>query len=264
MSRSTLTLYRQLAFGRAEAGAQLITKDQGATMPSVVNPLQVSRFLRVYDEAAAEKGIKLSIGFDFHEYVSITRALPTKRPTYPNFRPDRSPIKSGEGYWMIGVDRNKEVVLVEAARLYDLSRTNWAEHLESLKAFYANPTKDAHPQDRCTCTAPSAKKIAGKVAYHGDFWLRRDFRGQGMAKIMAAILRGVSFAMWAPDFVIGIAERWLLEKGVLAQYGHAHYEPGGSILQLVEEDIVDDDLLVWLTGEELRRLVERSAETSCL
>ncbi|WGR93388.1 hypothetical protein MTX26_26740 [Bradyrhizobium sp. ISRA443] len=231
-------------------------------MVSVVNPLQVSRFLQAYDAAAAQKGIKLSIGFDFHEYVSITRALPTKKPTYPNFRPDRSPIKLGEGYWMIGVDKNNEVALVEAARLYDLSQSNLAEHLESLKAFYADPNLHAHPQDRCTCRAPSAKKISGKVAYHGDFWLRKDFRGQGMPEIMAAVLRGVSFAMWRPDFVVGLAERWLLAKGVLAQYGHTHHEPGGSILHLVEEDIVDDDLLVWLTGEELESLVDRTTEAN--
>lgn len=225
-------------------------------MTSAVNPLHVSRFIHAYDNAAAQKGIKLSVGFDFHEYVSITRALPTKKPTYPTFRPDRSPIKSGEGYWIIGVDKNNEVALVEAARLYDLSQSNLAEHLESLKAFYADPTIHAHPQDRCVCTAPTAKKITGKVAYQGDFWLRRDFRGQGMPKIMAGIARGVSFAMWAPDFVCGLTERWLLDKGVLAQYGHAHFEPGGSILRLVEEHVVDDDLLTWLTGEELRNLVD--------
>ncbi|WOH80367.1 hypothetical protein RX327_31880 [Bradyrhizobium sp. BEA-2-5] len=226
-------------------------------MKSAVNPLNVSRFLRVYDDAAAQKGIKLSIGFDFHKYVSITRTLPTKKPTYPNFRPDRSPIKSGDGYWMIGLDKNNDVALVEAARLYNLSDSNFAEHLESLKAFYADPAVQAHPQDHCSCTAPSARRITGKVAYHGDFWLRKDFRGQGMPEVMAAVLRGVSFALWAPDFVVGLAERWLLSKGVLAQYGHAHYEPGGSVLHLIEENIVDDDLLVWLTGEELQRLVDR-------
>lgn len=226
-------------------------------MISVVNPLQVSRFLRVYDEAAARKGIELSIGFDFSEYISITRALPTKGPTYPTFRPDRSPIKPGNGYWTVGLDKNGEVVLVGAARLFDLSHSNFAEHLESLKAFYADPTIHAHPLDRCTCTAPTAKKITGKVAYHGDFWLRRDFRGQGVPRIMAAILRGTSFAMWAPDFVCGLAGGWTRDKGVLGQYGHTHHEPGGSILQLVEDNIVDSDLLVWLTGEELRDLVDR-------
>ncbi|MCP1838565.1 hypothetical protein ACVIHI_000070 [Bradyrhizobium sp. USDA 4524] len=233
-------------------------------MIGVVNPLQVSRFLSVYDELAIQKGIKLSMGFDFHKYVSITRSLPTKKPTYPNFRPDRSPIKLGEGYWMVGIDKYNEVALVEAARLYDLSHSNLAEHLQSLRAFYADPSKHAHPQDRCTCTAPSAKKISGKVAYHGDFWLRKDFRGKGLPKIMAALLRGLSFTMWAPDFICGLAGRWTLDKGVLAQYEHTHHELGGSMLQLVEEDILDDDLLVWLTGEELRALIDLTTEPNLI
>lgn len=101
-------------------------------MMNIVDPLQVSRFLRVYDDAAAQNGIRLSIGLDFNEYVSITRALPTKKPTYPNFRPDRSPIKLGEGYWMVGFDKNNQIALVQAARLYDLSHSSFAEHLESL------------------------------------------------------------------------------------------------------------------------------------
>lgn len=228
--------------------------EQGAAMTSVVNPLQVSRFLQVYDDAATEKGIKISIGFDFHEYVSIRRVTPTTRPAYPNYRPDRSPIKSGEGYWIKGVDKNNEVAILEAARLYDLSQSNFAEHLQSLRAFYADPTVHAHPQDRCICKAPTAHKMSGKVAYHGDLWVRRDFRGQGMGKIVGGIERGASLAMWAPDFLSAHVASWALDKKV---YDIAHYEPGGAILQLVEEDIVDNDWLVWLTGSELRSLVER-------
>lgn len=224
-------------------------------MKGLVNPLQVSRYLQIYDEHAAQNGIRLSIGFDFHKYVGITGATPTKGRTYPTFRPDRSPIKSGDGYWIIGVDKNNEVAVVEAARVFDLSHSSFAEHLESLKAFYANPTVHAHPHDRCACKAPSAKRITGRVAYHGDLWVRRDFRGQGLPKVMSGIARGVSFAMWAPDFVCGLVSSQLVDKGVVAQYGYAHHESGGVMLRLVEEDIVDDDWVQWLTGEELRSLV---------
>lgn len=226
-----------------------------AAMTSVVNPLHVSRFLRVYDDAAAQKEIKISIGFDFHEYVSITRATPTKGRTYPNFRPDRSPIKPGEGFWVLGVDKNEEAALLLAVRLYDLSQSNFAELLESLRAFYADPTLHAHPQDRCTCIAANAKKITGKVAYIGDRWLRRDLRGRGVSKVLAGIARGVTFAMWTPDFVCGLAPQSLIEKG--AVYGYPHYEKAGWKLRLVEEDIVNDNWLVWQTGHELRSLVDR-------
>ncbi|MGY0576143.1 hypothetical protein ACTGJ9_038285 [Bradyrhizobium sp. RDM12] len=156
---------------------------------------------------------------------------------------------------MIGVDSNNKVALLEAARLYNLQQTNFAEHLQSLKAFYADPSLHAHPLDRCTCIAPSAKKMAGKVAYHGDRWVRRDFRGQGIPKIMAGIARGVSLAMWAPDFLCALVARRILDNRSV--FGYAHSECGGSILQLIEEDIVDDDWLVWLSGEELRSLVHR-------
>ncbi|MCC8969186.1 hypothetical protein [Bradyrhizobium brasilense] len=203
----------------------------------------------MYDDVAKNKGIKLLIGFDFHEYVSIVRATPTKGPTFPNFRPDRSPIKSGEGYWIMGVDKNNDVAGVEAARLYDLSHSNFAEHLQSLKAFYADPTIHAHPEDRCTCTAPSAKHMTGKVAYHGDLWVRRDFRGQGVREILTGITHAVSFAMWAPDFLCALVERWVLDKNVDDM---PHHELGGAILQLVEDGIVEDNWLSWVTGEELR------------
>lgn len=227
-------------------------------MKSIANPLNVSRFLQVYDNAANQKGIRLSVGFDFHEYVSITQATPTKGRTYPTFRPDCSPIKSDEGFWIVGVDKKNEVVLLEAARLYDLSNSNFAEHLQSLRVFYADPTTHAHPQDRCSCVAPTAKRITGKIAFLGDRWVRKDFRGQGIPKIMAGIDRGVSFAMWTPDFVCGFVARQLLDKG--AVYGYSHHEAGGSILQLVEEGIMDDEWLVWQTGEELRSLIDRRGE----
>lgn len=221
-------------------------------MKRLVNPLQVLRFIQVYDAAAIRKGVRLSIGFDFHEYVSVTGIIPTKRRTYPVFRPDRSPIKSGEGYWFVGVDKDNEIVVVEAARLYDLSNTNLAEHLESLRFFYADPSEHAHPDDRCICRAPSARQITGKVAYHGDLWVRSDFRGQGMPEIMTGMTRGVSLAMWAPDFTCAFAGQWSVDKRV---YDTSRCEPDGSILRLAEEGIVDEDWLFWKTREDLMTLV---------
>lgn len=228
-------------------------------MKRIVNPLQISRFLRVYDHAAMQKGVRLSIGFDFHEYVSITGGTPTKGLTYPNFRPDRSPIKPGDGYWVVGVDENEKVVLVQAARLYDLSNSNLAEHLETLRFFYAQPSKHAHPDDRCICRAPMARQITGKVAYHGDFWVRKDFRGQGMTKIIGGLTRGVSLAMWVPDFAFHLAGLWSVEKRV---YDVSHCEPGGAIVRLVADGIVDDDWLFWKTGEDLIKLVNAETEGS--
>nr|WP_164935860.1 hypothetical protein [Bradyrhizobium nanningense] len=228
------------------------------------NFLQVSRCLQVHDNDLVRKDITLLLGFDFHEYVSITKTTPTKGRTYPNFRPDRSQIKSGEGYWTMGVDKRNNVAILAAARLYELSNTNLSEHLQSLRAFYTDPTKHSHPRDRCACIAPTAKKITGKVAYHGDYWLRSDLRGQGLSKIMARITHGLSFAMWDPDYLCGLVARWSLDKGIVAEYGYTHSERGGSILHLVEDNIVDDDWLVWRTREDLRSQFDRQDGNSSI
>ncbi len=223
-------------------------------MKNRVNPLRVSRFLRVYDDAAAQKGIRLSVGFDFHKYAAIVRGTPTKEFTSPLFQLDLSPVKSGDGFWMIGVDKNDDVVILQAVRLFHLSRSSLAEHL------CADPALNADAQQIWICTAPSAKKITGKVAYHGDAWVRKDYRGQGMPSIMAGVAFGVSFAMWSPDFVCGLVARSLGDKGLIARYGYPHYESGG--LQVVEQNDLDDYLLVWLTGEELWGRID-SPDTRC-
>lgn len=232
------------------ATTQLTTIRKGPAMTSIINHLEVSRFLQLYDDVATQKGIKLSMGFDFNEYISITRATPAKQPTSRTFQP---PIKSGDGFWMIGVDKNNDVAVLQAVRLYDVSRINFAELLE--KVFCDDPTLYGHPHDSWTCIAPSAKKMIGKVAYHGDGWVRRDYRGRGMPKIMAGVAFGLSFSMWDPDFVCALVAPWLLDKGVVAQYGYAHHEAGG--LRLIEQNVLKEYLLIWLTGQELRNLVNR-------
>ncbi|MET4608987.1 hypothetical protein ABIB90_008496 [Bradyrhizobium sp. JR4.1] len=221
-------------------------------MKSFVDPLQVSRFLREYDDAAVQKGIKLSIGFDFQEYLSITRATPTKEPTTRFFQINRSPISPGYGFWTLGIDKNKDVALLQAVRIYELSRSNLADHITNM--FSDIPAPLAYPQNRWACTAPTAKKIKGKIAYHGDLWIRKDFRGKGIPNIAAGLAFGVSFAMWAPDFMCGLVAQWVVDKGVVAQEGYKHCEPGG--LSLAEQDSLNNYLLVWLTGEELKSCVE--------
>lgn len=217
-------------------------------MTKAVNHLAVSRFLQLYDDAATQKGIRLSMGFDFHEY-STTRVTTTKQPTSRTFQP---PIEPGDGFWMIGVDMNNNIAVLQAVRLYYLSRTSFAEHLE--KTFSSDHALHERPLDSWTCLAPSARKMTGKVAYHGDVWVRRDYRGQGMPNIMGGIAFGASFAMWNPDYVCALVEPWLLDKGVVAQYAYPHHEAHG--LRLVEQNVVNEYLLIWLTGDELRSRID--------
>jgi len=222
-------------------------------MTRLDHSLRVSRTLQIHNNVLAENGIKLQIGFDFNEFARVACTTPTKEPIEPNFRPDLSPIKPGEGYWIMGTDKENGVAILAAQRLYDLSGSNLAEHFRSLKVFYADPTGREDRYYRCDCRATSASTITGKVAYHGDYWIRNDFRGQGLSGIMARVTQGLSFAIWAPDFLCALVERWALDKGLVLQYAFAHHEGDISILVEVDGEIVDYNYwLIWRTGEELR------------
>ncbi|MCA1371776.1 hypothetical protein I6F15_31515 [Bradyrhizobium sp. BRP14] len=227
-------------------------------MEIIVTPLEVARYICSFDEAARKAGIRFKMGEDFDRYLEITTSIGGKSPTFPMFRPDCSRLEPGRAFWIIGEDRSGEVAHVQALRVDDLRATNLAEHLESLKACYADPKSQAGSGSSCVCSASTARKITGAVVYQGDVWLRGDFRGQGLPRMFSSVAFGLAWAKWSPDFIYGLVPTWSIEKGVADLYGYLHKEAHGSILRLPDRGIEDDDWLVWLTRREVSHLIKRT------
>ncbi|RWA88127.1 MAG: hypothetical protein E5W38_00360 [Mesorhizobium sp.] len=220
--------------------------------------LDVSKYVCTNHEEALKVGMRFTMGEDLDEYIDITTSLAGKSPTFPKFRPDCSRIEPGRALWILGEDQSGKVAHVQALRVDDLTTATLAEHLESLEACYADPKNQAGSGSSCVCHAPTARKINGVVAYHGDLWLRDDFRGKGLARILAGIAFGLARAKWSPDFIYALVPSWLIEKGIADQYGYLHREAHGSILSLPERGIEDDDWLIWITRPELSELIKRT------
>ncbi|WP_205587530.1 hypothetical protein [Rhizobium jaguaris] len=220
-------------------------------MQSNVTTLKVSKYICAADELGRTSGLHIAMGDDFEEYVQITSKLPGKSPTYPSFRPDCSDLPPGKAFWIIGRDREGRVAHVQALRLDDLCDTDLAEHLGSLRAWFADANLSAGPDTSSQCNAPSARSITGRVAYQGDIWLRKDFRGRGLSTFIGRIAFGLAWAKWSPDFIYALVAGWHIEKGIVDRYGYLHREPHGSILHLPAHGIDDADWLVWLTRDEL-------------
>ncbi|MBB4276681.1 hypothetical protein [Rhizobium mongolense] len=229
-------------------------------MQSNVTTLEVSRYICAADELGRQSGLHITMGDNFEEYVRITSRLPGKSPTTPHFRPDCSDLPPGKAFWIIGRDREGRVVHVQAMRLDDLSNTNLAEHLGSLRACFADPDLQAGPRSSCSCYAPTARSITGLVAYHGDIWLREDFRGRDLASFIGRIAFGLAWVKWSPDFIYALVAGWNIEKGIVDRYGYLHREPHGSVLRLPAQAIDDDEWLVWLTRDELSKTLSRTSE----
>ncbi|RWQ32894.1 MAG: hypothetical protein EOS21_30595 [Mesorhizobium sp.] len=220
-----------------------------------VTTLEVSKIIFSAYELARTSGLHIEMGADFEEYVRITDRLPGKSQTYPSFRPDCSDLFPGEAFWLIGRDRHGRVAHVQAMRLCNLTNTTLDEHIETLRAFFTDPDLKAGPGSSCSCYAPSAQRITGLVAYRGDLWLREDFRGRGLVAVLARIAFGLALAKWSPDFIYALVAGWNVRKGVADRNGYVHKEPRGAILRLPEQRISDDDWLVWLTRQDVLRLL---------
>ncbi|PBB77811.1 hypothetical protein CK218_28180 [Mesorhizobium sp. WSM3879] len=225
-------------------------------MSDHITILVASKYISLLDHAARNCGLLFRMGENFEEYAEITASIAGKARTDPNFRPDCSQLVGGRAFWIVGEDRSGKVAHVQALRVDDLTTTNLARHLESLKAFYANPKSLAGSGSSCICRAPTAQKITRLVAYHGDIWLRQDFRGQGLSRTFAGIAFGLAWVKWSPDFIYALVPTWSVEKGVADQYGYLHREANGAILSLPDRGIEEDDWLVWLTRRELSRLIK--------
>ncbi|MER9977821.1 hypothetical protein [Mesorhizobium sp. M0085] len=227
-------------------------------MQSNVTTLDVSNFICVAYKLARKSGLDITMGDDFEEYIRITDKLPGKSPTDPNFRPDCSDLLPGKAFWIIGRDRDSRVAHVQAMRLDDLTDTNLDEHLRTLKACFSDPDLKAGPGSSCNCYAPSARGIRGLVAYRGDLWLRRDFRGRGLLAFLSRIAFGLAWAKWSPDFIYALVAGWNIEKGVADRNGYLHKEPHGAILRLPAQGIYEDDWLVWLTRGDILKMISRA------
>src|SRR5262249_60736891 len=100
-------------------------------------------------------------------------------------------------YWISGETDDGEIVVTQAGRLYYWPETTLVEEAQAM--FYggrANPGP-------CIVKAADAAKITGVVFFGGAVWVRPDFRGLGLSKLMPR-LRGAH-----------AAPRWPIELGML-------------------------------------------------
>lgn len=159
----------------------------------------------------------------------------------------------GEAFWLRGVDDSGETVMTVAARLYRLWRTNLNDELTSLRLFYGSKRETPRLGESIACTAPSAKRLSGKILYSGGGWVDPRYRGQGFASYVPRLSYLIGLQRWQHDYTISFVEPALVERKVAANYGFRNVEPG---IYWTNPPDLDGDLdlsLIWMDQSELRR-----------
>lgn len=198
------------------AGKSLL---QGLTLE--YGPIDLlGRFFLKADAAARARGIELSFG-TFAELIEINRRnSDTWRPLVTVFDPAFGALNASNTFALLGRDRTGAVVATQAARLYDWTRTNFAQEAASLRLFYPDPAASRLPQERIDVTTPVAREVFGRVAYSGGVWFRPDYRGRFLTGILPRISRAFAFTRWYTDVTMTLMAEQLVNKGVAARCGY--------------------------------------------
>src|SRR5437868_12020353 len=84
--------------------------------------------------------------------------------------------------------------------------------------FYGEREK----RQQCVLTAADPKQITGVVFYGGSGWVRPDFRGRRLMRLVPRLGRAYALARWPVDWGISFVAPVLVEKGVAQGYGYKH------------------------------------------
>lgn len=169
----------------------------------------------------------------------------------PHFDCDVNP--GGEAFWLRGVDDSGETVMTQAARFYRLRRTNLNDELTSMRLFYGSERKTLRFGESIVCTAPSAKRLTGRILCLGSGWVDPEFRGMGFANYVPRLSYLIGLQKWQQDYTISFVEPALVKQKMVAHYGFKNTEPA---IHWTNPPDLDGDLdlhLIWMDQAELHR-----------
>jgi predicted nucleic acid-binding Zn ribbon protein len=210
----------------------------------------LGRFFLWADSAARERGVTLFFA-SLQDLAEVNRANSDSwRPLIPIFDPTLGGITPETGFVIIGRNKDGQVVATQAARLYNWSETTLKDEAASLRMFYADPDAAFTRGDRCEITSPVSKTIAGRVAFSGAGWYRRDFRGKGLATLLPRISRAYAFTRWDTDFTFSVMADAVIAGGMAGRSGYTKVEP--SCVDFVLSPVGwARCALVWMQPDEL-------------
>lgn len=206
----------------------------------------LARFVLEGDKLARAMGIRLRLRHDFENFLTLNEFEVARGNWYPLvdiFQPGHGGLSPENAYWISGETDDGEIVVTQAGRAYYWPETTLLEEARAM--FYGGRRDDTGP---CICKAGDASKITGVVFFGGAVWVRPDFRGLGLSRLMPRIGRAYAAARWPLDWGMSLVKPALVDKGVAAGYGYKHesrslFFPGHPLGDL-------EVVLVYISREE--------------
>lgn len=213
------------------------------------------QFVCQASDIAKENGISVRAGTCFKEYADIISAERKHQPIGRPFENNANNLGPMDGIWTIGRNEKNELVHTQAMRLIDLNGRSLSGYLADGYVEFPPPGLEIDYAKSRYNPGPSAHRINGTTCYHGDFWLSGDYRGTGLANILARFALASCHLKWAPDYIVGFMLRQVAFKGLAEREGYMHNEPSALFWHRADIDQALEAFMVWMAREDISHLL---------
>jgi len=222
-------------------------------------PANAAPFIATSRSILVAQGITMTFGTDFEAYREIVETERPKQKLGKPFDPDTHDLNALNAFWVVARNDAGELIHTQAAKRIRLTHKSLAAYLmRNFRAFPPPlPGVDlAHSRFRAT---PGALRIAGTVAYHGEFWIapdKGDYRGAGLAPVFGRTCMLEMMQRWDPDHLFGFILNQVAFKGFGARIGYMHLEPSALKWVVEGRDAPIDTFLAYNSREDLEYLLD--------
>ncbi|MCK4711834.1 MAG: hypothetical protein KAT26_03025 [Marinosulfonomonas sp.] len=222
---------------------------------SIHSIFEGAQFVAQASDIVKKNGIYLRIGTCFSEYGKLISMQRPQQPVGQPFDCRKNNFQPESGFWIAGWNEDDVLVHTQAVRLVDLAGLSLAGYMGKKYIDFPPAGLDLDMEKSRYNPGPAARKIRGKVCYHGDFWLSGDYRGTGVVSVLARFALASALLKWSPDFVIGLMIRPIAFKGLAEREGYMHSEPGCLYWHRADNDAVLEIFMVWMGREDISHLL---------
>ncbi|WP_417689691.1 hypothetical protein [Roseibium sp.] len=215
--------------------------------------LEITQAVAVLERQIRAAGLRLKESSDFSLFEDTVRAT-EDRYLMEDFSSKFFDLHSSGAFWIGAWDRKGEPVSVQAAKVEDLRDRSLGQHWQQQqRRMFVDPSEEAelgleHAHD--------AFFMRGRIVYHGNLWLRKDARGQGLAEALTQLGFLISLLKWSPDYLYGLMAARNAMKGFGIRVGYRRFAPRGTHWVKPPEHIRPDDWLVYSTRNDLVTLAK--------
>lgn len=217
-----------------------------------------ARFMASAVSLAESQGLFLELGADFQLYAERIALHRQDQPVGSPFDHDRHVLRQVNGFWIMGRNRQGQIVHTQAMRLIDLAGDSLSDYLKAQFRLFPPAGVALDLQNSEYRAGPWAGRIRGKTCYHGEVWLTESWRGTGMSTVLVRLAFALCLLRWSPDYVFGFMPKAAAFKGLATREGYMHHEPGCLRWRRTQSGEDLEGFLVWQSRADIEHIIAGS------